>query len=154
MTKERKNHWETIYQSKEPHQLSWTQEIPQISLDFIYLLNLDKAAAIIDIGGGNSNLVNFLINDGYTNITVLDISAKALDKTKKRLGDRAETVNWIVGDVTEFEPATMFDVWHDRAAFHFLTTRKDIAKYIKITKKCVTGHIIIGTFSKKWPTKM
>ncbi|KOY86254.1 SAM-dependent methyltransferase [bacterium 336/3] len=149
----RKNHWETVYETKNPNQVSWTQEIPKTSLEFIHSFGLTKDAKIIDIGGGDSKLVDYLLDEGFENITVLDISAKALEKVKNRLGEKANKVNWIVSDVTTFEPNTTFDVWHDRAAFHFLTTTEQIAKYIDTARKFVKGYLIIGTFSENGPTK-
>lgn len=153
MNKENKQHWETVYTTKQPNEVSWTQEIPQTSLDFIHSFNLSKSASIIDIGGGDSKLVDFLLNEGYENITVLDISATALEKAKVRLGERAEKVNWIVSDITEFKPTTTFDIWHDRAAFHFLTTDELIGKYLSIVKNAVKGFLIMGTFSESGPKK-
>ncbi|MBB2950720.1 class I SAM-dependent methyltransferase [Sphingobacterium sp. JUb56] len=117
-----KRHWETVYETKNSSQVSWTQEVPKTSLDFISSFGLGKQANIIDIGGGDSKLVDHLLDQGYERISVLDISAKALEKTKKRLGIRAEKVNWIVSDITEFEPDNNYEIWHDRATFHFLTT--------------------------------
>lgn len=149
----RKNHWETVYETKTPDQVSWTQEIPYTSLEFIQSYNLDKSAKIIDIGGGDSKLVDFLLDKGFENITVLDISSKALEKAKQRLGDKASKVKWIVSDITEFEPTTTFDVWHDRATFHFLTSKEQVEKYISIARKSVTGYLTIGTFSDNGPTK-
>lgn len=150
---EHKNHWENVYETKNPDQVSWTQANPQTSLDFIASLGLGKEAKIIDIGGGDSNLVDFLLQEGYENITVLDISAKALEKAKERLGDAASKVQWIATDITEFEPTETYDIWHDRAAFHFLTTPEQVSKYINITEKYITGFMILGTFSKNGPTK-
>lgn len=153
MDKQNKKHWETVYETKNSDQVSWTQEIPATSLEFIHSFNLPKTAKIIDIGGGDSKLVDFLLDDGYEDITVLDISAKAIEKAQKRLGDRAAKVNWIVSDITEFEPETNFDIWHDRAAFHFLTTKMEIEKYISIARNSVNGYMIIGAFSESGPTK-
>ncbi len=153
MKLDKKNHWETVYQTKTPEQVSWTQDTPKTSLDFIQSFGLNKTAKIIDIGGGDSKLVDYLLDNGYKNITVLDISAKALEKAKLRLGDKANTVNWIVSDVLDFKPNTTYDVWHDRAAFHFLTTPEDIKKYISITTEVVTGYLTIGTFSENGPKK-
>ncbi|HRW43655.1 MAG TPA: class I SAM-dependent methyltransferase [Flavobacteriaceae bacterium] len=153
MKLDRKNHWEKVYQTKNPDQVSWTQEIPKTSLEFIHSLGLNKNAKIIDIGGGDSKLVDHLLNEGYHNITVLDISDKAIEKAKKRLGENATKVNWIVSDITEFEPHSSFDVWHDRATFHFLTSEEQIKKYIKIATKCVSGYLIIGTLSSDGPKK-
>lgn len=148
-----KDHWENVYETKNPDQVSWTQKKPQTSLDFIHSFGLGKEAKIIDIGGGDSNLVDFLLEDGYENITVLDISAKALEKAKQRLGNKAERVKWIATDITAFEPNENYDIWHDRAAFHFLTTPEQVSKYIDIAKNCITGFMVLGTFSKNGPTK-
>ncbi|AEI52196.1 class I SAM-dependent methyltransferase [Runella slithyformis] len=153
MNPETKKHWETVYETKNPDQVSWTQEVPKTSLDFIHSFKLPKTAKIIDIGGGDSKLVDFLVNEGFENVTVLDISANALDKAKKRLGDKANTINWVVSDITEFEPNTTFDVWHDRATFHFLTTTEQVAKYMETARKSVNGYLTIGTFSENGPTK-
>src|SRR5437879_1858716 len=122
----RKEHWEQVYSTKQPNEVSWTQEFPKTSLDFIRSFNLPKVASIIDIGGGDSKLIDYLLNQGYQNITVLDISSRAIDRAKQRLGEKATTVNWIVCDITEFKPATTYECWHDRAAFHFLTTTNEI----------------------------
>lgn len=148
-----KKHWETIYETKNPNEVSWTQEVPKTSLDFITSFGLNKQAKIIDIGGGDSKLVDYLLEQGFENITVLDISEKALEKAKKRLGEKAHKINWIVSDITDFEPETTFDVWHDRAAFHFLTTKEQIEKYLSAARKSVIGYMIIGTFSENGPIK-
>ncbi len=149
----RKGHWETVYETKNPDQVSWTQEVPKTSLDFIHSFGVDKTASIIDIGGGDSKLVDYLVDAGFENITVLDISAKALEKAKQRLGDRAEKVNWVVSDITEFRPNTTFDIWHDRATFHFLTTKEQVTKYLEIARESINRYMIIGTFSNNGPTK-
>jgi SAM-dependent methyltransferase len=153
MTLDRKKHWETVYETKTPEQVSWTQGVPKTSLEFINSFGLDRTAKIIDIGGGDSKLVDYLLNEGFENITVLDISKKSLDKAQKRLGEKANKVNWIVSDITEFEPKTTFDVWHDRATFHFLTTPEQIKKYMKTARNSVTGFLTIGTFSQDGPKK-
>jgi SAM-dependent methyltransferase len=153
MEKNRKNHWDAVYETKNPNEVSWTQEIPKTSLDFIKSFDLSKKSKIIDVGGGDSKLVDFLIQEGFENITVLDISAKAIEKAKVRLGVNAEKVNWIVSDITEFEPSEIFEVWHDRATFHFLTNEEQIQKYLEIARKSVSGYLIIGTFSENGPKK-
>ncbi|MBL7868950.1 MAG: class I SAM-dependent methyltransferase [Flavobacterium lindanitolerans] len=153
MDTKNKEHWEAVYQNKGPEEVSWTQEIPKTSLNFIHSFNLDKSAKIIDIGGGDSKLVDFLLDEGFENISVLDISAKALEKAKLRLGNRSEKVNWIVSDILDFKPDTAFDVWHDRAAFHFLTTKEQVEKYIEIAQSAVSGYLTIGTFSENGPKK-
>lgn len=149
----RKNHWETVYETKQPNEVSWTQENPKTSIDFIRETHLEKSAKIIDIGGGDSKLVDFLLEEGYENITVLDISSTALERAKKRLGKNAEKVSWIASDINEFKPDTSYDIWHDRATFHFLNTAEQIKKYVEITKKWVNGFLIIGTFSDQGPKK-
>lgn len=150
---DRKDHWENIYGHKQPNEVSWTQEIPQTSINFIKGFNLSKTAKIIDIGGGDSKLVDFLIEDGYQNITVLDISEKALDRAKTRLQDKADQVTWVVSDVLDFEPDTKYDVWHDRAAFHFLTSQEQISTYLSIAANSVSENMVIGTFSENGPLK-
>jgi len=151
MDEKAKGHWDHVYETKNPDQVSWTQKIPQTSLDFIHSFNLPKTVQIIDIGGGDSMLVDHLLEEGFENITVLDISEKALDKVKKRLGERAQKVHWIVGDITAFESDTMFDIWHDRATFHFLVTEDQMARYLDRARKFVSGYMIIGTFSEQGP---
>jgi cyclopropane fatty-acyl-phospholipid synthase-like methyltransferase len=148
-----KNHWDNVYKTKTPNEVSWTQVVPKTSLDFIHSFAVDKSAKIIDIGGGDSNLVDFLLNEGFENITVLDISKTALTKAKKRLGEKGKNIQWIVSDVTKFTPTTTYDVWHDRATFHFLTTAKEIATYLDTARKAVTGYLTIGTFSEEGPDK-
>jgi 2-polyprenyl-3-methyl-5-hydroxy-6-metoxy-1,4-benzoquinol methylase len=148
-----KNHWETVYETKNADQVSWTQEVPKTSLDFIASFGLTKKSKIIDIGGGDSKLVDYLLNEGFENITVLDISAKALAKAQNRLGDNAKKINWVVSDITEFEPKTTYDIWHDRATFHFLTTTEQVSKYMETARKSVNGYLTIGTFSENGPTK-
>lgn len=150
---ERKKHWETVYTNKTPQEVSWTQEKPSTSLDFIASFGLPKSASIIDIGGGDSLLVDNLLELGYDNITVLDISGKALERAKKRLGEKASKVTWIESDITEFEPTTTYSIWHDRATFHFLTDKKQIASYKNSVAKYVTDAMAIGTFSTDGPLK-
>jgi len=149
------NHWDKLYSTKQSEELSWTQEVPKTSLDFLHNAHLDKSASIIDIGGGDSKLVDFLLDEGYENITVLDISEQALIRARQRLGDKAAKINWIVSDITEFHPTTSYDFWHDRATFHFLTTKPQIVKYLSIARHTVKeyGYVTIGTFSKDGPLK-
>jgi cyclopropane fatty-acyl-phospholipid synthase-like methyltransferase len=153
MSQERKEHWDNVYATKQPQEVSWTQEKPQTSLDFIHSFKVDKKASIIDIGGGDSKLVDYLIEEGFEDISVLDISEKALEKAKQRLGEKAAKVNWIVSDITEFTPKKKYDVWHDRATFHFLTTATQVQKYMDIARNAVKNYITIGTFSKNGPKK-
>ena len=153
MNDNKKSHWEYIYEVKTPEEVSWTQEKPETSLNFIHSFGTDKTAKIIDIGGGDSKLVDFLLEEGYENISVLDISANALERAKKRLGEKAKKVTWVVADITEFEPTEQYDIWHDRAVFHFLTDENDIKKYQDLVAKAVKGNIVIGTFSTNGPLK-
>jgi 2-polyprenyl-3-methyl-5-hydroxy-6-metoxy-1,4-benzoquinol methylase len=150
-----KQHWENVFTHKKVNEVSWYQQTPQESIDFIQQLALPKIAAIIDIGGGDSFLVDHLLNMGYINITVLDISQAAIDKVKSRLGSRADKVNWVVSDILDFKTDTKYDCWHDRAAFHFLTRAQDIETYLLIAQKNVksAGKMIIGTFSDMGPEK-
>ncbi|MEY3845553.1 MAG: hypothetical protein RL293_1975 [Bacteroidota bacterium] len=147
-----KEHWEKVYATKTPQEVSWTQERPAISLDFIASFQLEKSASIIDIGGGDSLLVDFLLDLGYTNLSVLDISAHAIERAKVRLGEKASLVTWIVSDINDFEPLQNYDLWHDRAAFHFLTSQKDIERYVELVSKHVK-QLVIGTFSTNGPFK-
>ena len=153
MESDRKKHWETVYLTKLPNEVSWTQENPKTSLDFIRETHLGKSAKIIDIGGGDSKLVDFLLEEGYENISVLDISVKALERAQNRLGKSAEKIHWIVSEITEFKPQLEYDIWHDRATFHFLITAEQIEKYVAIAEKCINGFLVIGTFSDQGPKK-
>ncbi len=150
---EKHAHWEKVYKEKGPAEVSWTQEKPELSLTLIRNAAGDKNARIIDIGGGDSKLVDYLLEEGYSNITVLDISAVALEKAKARLGEKAQSVTWIAGDVNTFEPEEQYDIWHDRAAFHFLTTPQQIDRYVKMAAMAVRGTLILGTFSENGPEK-
>lgn len=151
----KKQHWETVFATKQLNEVSWYQQTPEESLEFIAAARLPKTAAIIDIGGGDSFLVDHLIALGYTNITVLDISAAAINRAKERLGDKAAIVNWVISDVLDFKTNTQFNFWHDRAAFHFLTTAEEIENYITIAQQHVMpkGKLVIGTFSTDGPEK-
>lgn len=153
MNTDAKSHWETIYQTKQPHEVSWTQKVPALSLEFIRKFNLPKNASIIDIGGGDSKLVDFLLAEGFSNLTVLDISEAAIQRAKNRLGDKAEKIKWIVSDILEFQPKEKYNIWHDRAAFHFQTDPVKIDQYLNIVKNAVNGMVIIGTFSVDGPKK-
>ncbi|WP_163411238.1 class I SAM-dependent methyltransferase [Flavobacterium ajazii] len=152
---DRKNHWETIYQTKQLNDVSWYQPTPETSLEFIKQFNLPKTAKIIDIGGGDSFLVDHLLDLGYQDISVLDISASAIEKAKLRLGEKSYKVKWIVTDITLFKPTEQYDFWHDRAAFHFLTSETDISTYLETARQAISssGIMVIGTFSEQGPKK-
>lgn len=148
-----KNHWETIYTTKQPHEVSWTQETPTLSLELIERLNIPKSCSIIDVGGGDSKLVDYLLEKGFSDITVLDISSASIERAKARLGEKAKSVNWVVSDILEFKTTKKFDVWHDRAAFHFQTEETKIQQYIDLVKNLANDKIIVGTFSVDGPKK-
>ncbi|MEC8604331.1 MAG: class I SAM-dependent methyltransferase [Bacteroidota bacterium] len=148
-----KTHWEKVYQTKSPNEVSWTQETPTTSLKLIQSFQLKTSAKIIDVGGGDSKLVDHLLERGFENITVLDISENALEKAQKRLGSRAKQINWIACDINNFKPEHSFDLWHDRAAFHFLTSKEQIKKYCSLATSSVNKYLVIGAFSKDGPVK-
>jgi len=150
-----KSHWEKVFETKAEDEVSWFQPYPKTSVEFVELFNLPLEANIIDIGGGDSHLVDMLIEKGYRNIYVLDISANALERAKQRLGDKAKLVHWIVSDITDYKPEMQFDFWHDRAAFHFFTAENEIEKYISTANKHLndSGKLIMGTFSADGPDK-
>lgn len=152
---DRTTHWQNVYATKSETEVSWFQDRPAISLEMIRAASPDRAAAIIDIGGGASRLVDALLQGGYRNLAVLDLSANALDIAKKRIGATASTVDWIVADATTWRPAKTWDVWHDRAAFHFLTDPRDRAAYVERLRSAVApgGHVIIATFAPGGPEK-
>jgi 2-polyprenyl-3-methyl-5-hydroxy-6-metoxy-1,4-benzoquinol methylase len=152
---DRKKHWETIYQTKELKDVSWFQPNPETSLDFFKQFNVSLNAKIIDVGGGDSFLVDHLLELGYTDITVLDISEAAIERAKDRLGEKANLVKWIIEDAAKFHPTEMYDFWHDRAAFHFLTDENEISNYLETAQKFINpnGVLVIGTFSEQGPTK-
>jgi len=149
-------HWDKIYTEKAANAVSWFRPHLETSLDLIGTLAPDRHAAIIDIGGGESTLVDDLLARGYRNISVLDISQAALDATNKRLAAASEQVHWIAADVTKVELApTAYDVWHDRAVFHFLIAAADRMAYVRQVARAVRqgGHVIVSTFGPKGPTK-
>jgi trans-aconitate methyltransferase len=151
----RQAHWENVYTTKDEHAVSWFQERPDISLDLIRATGVKTSASIIDIGGGTSRLVDALIDEGFEAITILDLSERALATSKARLGARGAQVQWVVADVTTWEPSQTYDVWHDRAALHFLTDLKDRAAYAERVSRAVRpgGHVIIGTFAPDGPER-
>lgn len=150
----RKQHWEHVYQTKNFEEVSWYQEKPETSLEFLQKFNVPLNAKIIDCGGGDSYFVDNLLSLGYQDITVLDISEKALSRAKQRLGDQSPKVKWIVSDATSFKPSEKYDFWHDRAVFHFLR-ENEVAQYLDTIKANLNpnGHLVVGTFSEHGPTK-
>ena len=152
---ERRAHWDDVYARKSERELSWFEEYPTPSLALISLVGASVRSAIIDIGGGAAHLVDALVALGHDDVTVLDISSAALDAAKERLGPAASCVDWIVADVTTWRPSRLYDLWHDRAAFHFLTNDVDRMAYLDTLRRAVRpgGHAIIATFALDGPEK-
>lgn len=150
-----KSHWETVYNTKKPTEVSWYQNDPATSLGLIVSTKINFDQKIIDVGGGASILVDTLLEKGFKDITVLDISLKAIQYAQKRLNQNAQKIKWIEADITEFEPPQRYDLWHDRAVFHFLTDLQDRKQYLRIMEKALQpdGYVIIGTFSLDGPLK-
>ena len=150
-----KNHWENIYQNKNEDEVSWFQKTPNTSIEIINSIKIKKQSKIIDVGSGRSRLFKNLIELGYNNLTYLDISESAAKKSKIFLGEQSKNIEWIVEDVLNFEPKQNFDVWHDRAVFHFLTDQNQIKKYVDLVSRNISnnGYLIIGAFSEQGPLK-
>lgn len=150
----RRQHWDGVYKRKKHDELSWYAPHLTTSLELIRACGLSASARIIDIGGGSSTLVDDLLAEGYRTVTVLDISAVALDVSRRRLGKRAHAVQWLEGDVTELDlGADSFDIWHDRAALHFLTEDDDLDRYVATLSRALApgGHAIIAAFAPAGP---
>jgi ubiquinone/menaquinone biosynthesis C-methylase UbiE len=151
-----KSHWEHIYETKDATHVSWFQPHAVLSVRLIKATGLDPTARIIDVGGGASTLVDDLLGNGYSEVTVLDISGAALQRSKDRLGQRAESVTWVEADITQANlPEDYYDLWHDRAVFHFLTDETDRAAYVRTVQRCLKtgGHIIVASFGLGGPEK-
>lgn len=151
----RKEHWNQAYETNPPDDVSWFQSEPTLSLELIRKTGVTKTGGIIDVGGGASVLADHLLDAGFENVAVLDISGAALAHARKRLGPRAAQVTWLEADVTTFQSPRSFAVWHDRAVFHFLTEKADRQKYVEMLRRTLTpeGHIIIATFAIDGPQK-
>lgn len=148
-------HWDKVYSEKQPTEVSWYEPMPEISLQLIGSCAVPKDAAIIDIGGGDSFLAEFLVSLGYQDVTVVDISSKALERAKERMCEKADEVEWIQADAGKFEPTKQYDLWHDRAAFHFITDEEQKKNYLNTVHKAIKpgGFVILGTFSDQGPEK-
>jgi len=149
-------HWQGIYTEKAPDAVSWFRPHLEQSLALTEQNTPDRSSSIIDVGAGESTLVDDLLARGYENITVLDISQAAIDANRKRLGTASERVNWLVADITKVElESSLYDVWHDRAVFHFLTSASDRAAYVRQVARSVRhrGHVIVSTFGPEGPVK-
>lgn len=152
---DRQTHWQNVYQTRGEQEVSWSQPSPEPSLGLVEMFAPGKSAAIVDIGGGASRLVDALRERGYSHLTVLDLSETALQSARERLGGDATSVHWIAADVTTWQPPQAFDIWHDRAAFHFLVDPRDREAYLARLQQAVKsgGHAIIATFAPDGPEK-
>jgi len=152
---DRRAHWERVYRAKQPTETSWYQAQPTLSLELIDNTGAGPGDGLIDVGGGASLLVDQLLARGYVDLTVLDVSAEALEHARRRLGPDAQRVAWVVADVTEFVPARSFAVWHDRAAFHFLTDAADRRRYVRVLEAALEpgGQAIIAAFAPDGPER-
>lgn len=152
---DRQAHWQNVYATKAEKEVSWFQENPAPSLDLIAATGIRNDADIIDVGCGASRLVDSLLEKGFSRVAILDLSANALKEVKKRLGRRADGIDWIAADVTGWQPSSTYDLWHDRAAFRFLTEAADRDAYVVRLKKAVRagGHVIIATFAPDGPER-
>lgn len=151
-----RTHWEKIYTTKAPDQVSWYRPHLETSLGLVLRAVSDRAASIVDVGGGESTLVDDLLQEGFQNITVLDVSQAAIDVNKARLGEKASSVRWLVADVTQVQlQVSAYDLWHDRAVFHFLTAKEQRTAYVRQVIQAVKfgGHVIVSTFGPEGPTK-
>ena len=148
-------HWDDVYTQKAEDEVSWFQPEAAMSLDLIARCALPPDAKIIDVGGGASRLVDGLLDRGFVDVTVVDLSAAALAKARARLGERAQPVSWVAADVTTFEPPARYALWHDRAVFHFLTAPADRAAYVRVLERALAdgGHAIVGTFAPDGPER-
>lgn len=148
-------HWDNVYATKRENEVSWFQESPSVSLDLIRSAGVSPGSAVIDIGGGASRLVDALIAAGFTDVSVLDVAETALSATRARLGAKAGSVHWITADITQWNPLRHYDLWHDRAAFHFLTEPNERAAYIQRLIQALRpgGHAIIATFATDGPER-
>jgi len=144
----RKDHWEHVYSGKKSTEESWYQQHPQHSLELIKATGADASARIIDIGGGATTLIDLMLDAGFQNLSVLDISHNAIEQAKSRLGARADKVTWLEHDITEFSPDEPYELWHDRAVFHFLTDKLDRSSYVRTMSRALKpgAHAIIATF--------
>jgi SAM-dependent methyltransferase len=154
-TTDRRAQWERVYASKGEREVSWFEETPAPSLEFLELVGANKHSAIIDIGGGASRLVDALISRDYDDVTVLDLSAAALAAAQERIGEAARRAQWLVADAVTWSPPRRYDIWHDRAAFHFLTDERDQVAYVERLRRALRadGRAIIATFAPDGPEK-
>jgi SAM-dependent methyltransferase len=148
-------HWRKVYQARSAPELSWYQPVPERSIELILATGIPRTAPILDVGGGASTLVDHLLGEGFTDLTILDLAPLALAAAKTRLGPATEQVQWITADITEFRPARRYALWHDRAVFHFLVGAARRQRYLDVLKGTLApgGHLVLGTFGPQGPTQ-
>jgi SAM-dependent methyltransferase len=149
-----RQHWESVYAERAPTEVSWFEEVPRVSLDLIDSLHLDRAAPVLDVGGGASRLAGELLGRGFTDLTVADISAGALERARDELGPRADEVDWEVADVRDHDFGRQYELWHDRAVFHFMVDAADAGAYTDAARRAIAsgGHAVVATFGPDGPT--
>ena len=152
---DRKAHWEKIYTTKTQQEFSWYQKVPTTAIRYLNQAKVLKTAGIIDVGGGDGYFADYLIQEGYRNSSVLDLSSAALERAQKRLGSSAGKISWEASDVLTFSPDKRYDFWFDRAVFHFLTADEEVKAYVKKAAALMTadGELVVGTFSLNGPLK-
>lgn len=155
MTESRRAHWDEVYRTKAPSEVSWYEPAPERSLALIRATDIAASDAIIDVGGGASGLAEELLRAGYRDLTVLDISGAVLEAVRRRLGERASAVSLLQQDITAFQPARRYSLWHDRAVFHFLTEPEDRRRYLDALRAGLLrqGHLILATFGPSGPQR-
>lgn len=155
MSQSGQTHWEAVYREATPVEHSWYQEIPRRSLELIHLSGTSRDAPVLDVGGGDATLVDHLLKDGFTDVTVLDLAAVSLARARERLGAASRDVQWLAADVLEFRPARKFALWHDRAVFHFLRDPDERARYLAVLREALApgGFVILATFGPDGPTR-
>ena len=150
---DRMKYWDGVYASRPSTELGWYQKTPEISLSMIHSLGLDGDQGIIDIGGGDSVLAELLLEGGYTDLSLLDVSQQAINRSRARLGAKAQRIDWIVSDILDYDPGRVFDLWHDRACFHFLNSEEEVSYYCELASRSVRsgGYLILGAFASNGP---
>jgi SAM-dependent methyltransferase len=155
MSEDRARHWEALYRQQDARTFSWLEDVPSHSLELIRATGVPLDAPILDVGGGASPLVDHLLVEGYRDLSVLDLAPDALTQARSRLGMNAERVDWIVADITRFEPRRRYALWHDRAVFHFLVRPEDARQYVRVLVAALAqaGHVILATFGPEGPAR-
>jgi 2-polyprenyl-3-methyl-5-hydroxy-6-metoxy-1,4-benzoquinol methylase len=153
MSAEREGHWERVYETRSTDEVSWFQAQPSVSRRLVEAA-VGPQGSVVDVGAGASRLVDLLLDDGFTELTVLDVSERALAAVRLRLGRRSSAVSWVRTDVLDWQPGRTFDVWHDRAVFHFLTDPQDRSRYVERVRRATApgGTVIVATFAPDGPT--